>query len=119
MKARQLVGLLGATALAASLLAGPATVANAKAAKALTVGSDVAGDWGANAEPGLAPLGDVLGQDLTGASMSSDGKVVNFIINVNALPATGGAPEITRYTWNFSVDGKHLELDGKWSNYSR
>lgn len=120
MKARKLVGLLGAAALAASLIAGPATVANAKAAaKPFTVGTDDAGDWGANADPTIAPLGDLLGQDLTNASIAVDGENVNFIIGVNALPPNGGAPEITRYTWNFSVGSKHLELDGKWSNYSR
>jgi hypothetical protein len=28
-------------------------------------------------------------------------------------------PEGTRYTWNLAVNGEQVELDGKWSNYSR
>jgi hypothetical protein len=28
-------------------------------------------------------------------------------------------PEIARYTWDFNVDGKFRELDGKFTNYSR
>ena len=119
MKARKLVGLLGAAALAASLFTGTATVANAKAAKATVVGTDDAGDWGAAVDPNLGPVGDALGQDLTGASISFDGKNVNFVILVNSLPPTGGMPEFSRYTWDMMVDGKFVELDGKFTNYSR
>jgi hypothetical protein len=93
--------------------------AQAATAKPVTVGTDVAGDWGAAVEPTIAPLGDLLGQDLTSASIVQDGANVNFIIGVNALPPNGGAPEVTRYTWNFNVGKAQLELDGKWSNYSR
>jgi len=118
MKARKIFGLLGATALAASLLGGT-TVANAKAAKPLTVGTDPAGDWGADVDPALAPLGDPMGQDLTAASISFDGKNVNFVIKVNSLPPSGGMPEFTRYTWNFQVNGEARELDGKFTNYTR
>ena len=119
MKARKLVGLLGAAALAASLLAGPATLSNAKAAKPFTVGTDDAGDWGSNKDPNLGPIGDALGMDLTSASITSDGKNVNFIIGVSSLPANGGIPELSRYTWDFMVNGEYTEIDGKWSNYSR
>lgn len=111
--------VIGAAVIAASLLAGPATVATAKAAKATVVGTDPDGDWGSNVDPGLAPLGDPLGQDLTGASISSDGKNVNFIMTLNSLPATGGVPEISRYTWDFHVNGEYTEIDGKFTNYSR
>jgi hypothetical protein len=93
--------------------------AQAATAKPVTVGTDVAGDWGAAVEPTIAPLGDLLGQDLTSASIVQDGANVNFIIGVNSLPPNGGAPEVTRYTWNFNVGKAQLELDGKWSNYSR
>ena len=119
MKARKIVGLLGAAALAASLFAGPATVANAKAAKALTVGTDPAGDWGQAVDANLARVGDALGQDLTGAAISFDGKNVNFVITLNSLPPTGGTPEVSRYTWDMNVNGKFVELDGKFTNYSR
>ena len=120
MKARRFLGLLGATALVASLFAGSATVAQAaKAPKPTIVGTDVAGDWGANQSPDIAPLGDVFGQDLTSATITSDGKVVNFVIGLNALPPTGGMPEFSRYTWDFHVNGEYTEIDGKFTNYSR
>ena len=120
MKARRFLGLLGATALVASLFAGPATVAQAaKAKKPTVVGTDNAGDWGANVDPTIAPMGDALGQDLINASITSDGKNVNFIFGLNSLPANGGVPEISRYTWDFHVDGEYTEIDGKWTNYSR
>ena len=119
MKARKLVGLLGAAALAASLIAGPATLANAKSAKPLTVGTDDEGDWGQAVDPNLGPVGDALGQDLTGAAISFDGKNVNFVIQLNSLPPIGGMPEISRYTWDMNVNGKFVELDGKFTNYSR
>ena len=44
---------------------------------------------------------------------------INFVINVASLPANGGAPEVSRYNWALLVDGNAVELDGKWSNYSR
>jgi len=119
MKARRFIGLLGAAALAASLLAGPASVASAKAAKPLTVGTDVEGDWGQAVDPNLGPVGDALGQDLTGASISFDGKNVNFVIQLNSLPPIGGTPELSRYIWDMNVNGKFVELDGKFTNYSR
>ena len=120
MKARRFVGLIGAAALVGSLFAGSAMPAQAaKAKKPTVVGTDATGDWGANADPTLGPLGDPLGQDLTSASITSDGKNVSFIIGLNSLPANGGIPEISRYTWDFHVDGEYTEIDGKWTNYSR
>lgn len=119
MKARRFAGLIGATALVGSLFAGSAMPAQAAAAKATVVGTDAAGDWGANTDPNIGPLGDLLGQDLTSASIAQNGANVDFIIGVNSLPPNGGAPEVTRYTWNFSVGKAKLELDGKWTNYSR
>ena len=117
---RKALPVLGAAALAASLLAGPATVASAaKAKKPFVVGTDAVGDWGSNVDPNLNPVGDALGMDLTSASITSDGKNVNFIIGVNSLPPNGGAPEVARYTWDFHVNGEYTEIDGKWSNYSR
>ena len=122
MKARRYLGLLGAMALVTSLFVGsalPAQAAKAKKAKPVEVGTDPAGDWGANADPNIAPLGDPLGQDLTSATIALDGDNVNFIIGVNSLPPNGGLPEGTRYTWNFRVGKADLELDGKWTNYTR
>lgn len=119
MKARRFAGLIGAAALVGSLFAGSAMPAQAATVKPLVVGTDDAGDWGSGVDPNIGPLGDLLGQDLTSASIVQDGANVNFIIGVNALPPNGGAPEVTRYTWNFNVGKAHLELDGKWTNYSR
>lgn len=86
----------------------------------LVVGTDAAGDWGGNVDPTIAPIGDGLGQDLTEAVIEmGEDNTVNFVIKVNSLPANGGAPEVSRYVWDVMVDGEFVELDGKWSNYSR
>ena len=108
--------------LAAAVVAGSLTMSAGSAAagkKPLVVGEDAAGDWGTNVDPQLAPIGDAFGMDLTGAEISYDGENVNFVIKLNSLPPSGGAPEVARYTWNFFVDKKELELDGKFTNYSR
>jgi len=93
-------------------------------ADATVFGVDDAGDWGAAVDPELAPVGGALGQDLIGASVEAGEGVVNFTIAVTELPAPGGMPEASRYTWNMDlVDGdetlNHIELDGKFTNYSR
>jgi hypothetical protein len=111
------VALMGAALLAASLAA---TSATAAAPKPKTVGTDAVGDWGANTDSNIAPLGDVLGQDLVGAAIGmADKKTVNFVLKVNALPPSGGIPEVTRYWWDFTVGKNVFELDGKFTNYSR
>lgn len=111
-----------AAATLAALLAGAllAPVATAQT-KPKTVGEDDAGDWGETVDPTLAPIGDLLGQDLTGAAigMSDDGADIHFVITVNSLPPVGGVPEVTRYTWDFNLDGEAVKLDGKFTNYSR
>ena len=95
------------------------TTASAGAVKPVVVGTDPAGDWGAGVDPTLAPVGDALGQDLVGASITGDAKTINFVISVNSLPPSGGVPEISRYTWDFNVGKLYTELDGKFTNYSR
>ncbi|HET7483578.1 MAG TPA: hypothetical protein VFK89_12040 [Actinomycetota bacterium] len=122
MRSRTLISLLVAavsvTALAATAL--PATAAaKTKAPKVKSVGTDPDGDWGTNVDPTLGPLGAPLGQDLVSAAIGNDSKTVNFVIGVSSLPPTGGMPEFTRYTWELSVDGAYVELDGKYTNYSR
>ncbi|MEA2452303.1 MAG: hypothetical protein QOG04_1013 [Actinomycetota bacterium] len=103
--------------LLAGLMVAPAT---AKKGGPVVVGTDLAGDWGANVDPGLAPVGDATGQDLVGAEIGmADAKTVNFVIKLNSLPPSGGIPEFVRYTWDFTVDGKARELDGKFTNYTR
>ena len=108
--------LIGAVAVAA--FAAPIDAA-AKSAKITTVGTDPEGDWGANADPTLGPLGAPLGQDIVSAGISQDAKNLNFVIQVSELPPMGGMPEFTRYTWELAVDGKYVELDGKYTNYTR
>ena len=108
---------LAACLVAAFVVPGVATAAKKKAGP-VVVGTDVDGDWGA--DPQLAPLADALGQDLVSATISmADPNTVNFVIGLNALPPTGGAPEISRYFWAFNVNGEAYELDGKFTNYSR
>ena len=114
---------IAVAALIAGALIAPAGVANAKkkAPKGpIVVGTDEAGDWGSNVDPTLAPVGDALGQDLTEARMEPGEKgVLNFVIQLNSLPPTGGVPEVSRYIWDFNVGDEFTELDGKFTNYSR
>lgn len=99
----------------------------------VVVGSDAAGDWGGGGNN--AAVGDALGQDLASASIvpSADGQTITFVIGVTNLPAPGGMPEVSRYTWNLNIDPtphvvdedglnadlKGYDLDGKFTNYSR
>lgn len=123
MKTRFLV----AAGMAALMLASLAPIGHAAGMPGMTVvGTDPAGDWGQAAAPDsslypvFAQLGDSLGEDLTGAMIGlKDSKTVNFMMTVNSLPPSGGVPEVSRYTWDLTVDGKFVELDGKYTNYSR
>ena len=111
---------LALAALVGAALFVPATASAKKAKGPVVVGTDVAGDWGAANDPAIAPIGDALGQDLVEAAIEpKDASTLNFIIKVNSLPPSGGAPEVTRYSWDFNVDGEAVELDGKFTNYSR
>jgi hypothetical protein len=111
-----LAGLVGAAALTTTA---PASAAKKKAGP-VVVGEDPVGDWGAAVDPTIAPVGDALGQDLIGASIGMNGAdAIDFVIQLNSLPATGGVPEISRYVWDLQVDGKGVQLDGKFTNYSR
>ena len=106
-----------------ALLAG-ALVPGAAAAKSkkgpVVVGTDAADDWGGNVDPTLAPLGDALGMELVEAAIEpADAKTLNFIITLNSLPPSGGVPELARYVWTMTVDGELLQVDGKFTNYSR
>lgn len=117
MKATRFAALALAASLAAAF-AVPGTATAGKAKGPLVVGTDPVGDWGT--DPNHAPVGNALGQDLVEASIAMAGKTtVNFIIKVNSLPPTGGVPEASRYVWAMTLDGNHLELDGKFTNFSR
>ena len=121
MKARTIFSVSLAALVAAALVA-PSGVAAAKPKKSgpVVVGIDAAGDWGANVDANLAQPGAEAGMDLVEASVGmADAATVNFNIKVAKLPSTGGTPEVARYVWSVSVDGNYVELDGKWTNYSR
>ena len=116
---RVLTASLAVLALVGALVGG---VAEAKSKKSgpVVVGTDAADDWGTNVDATLAPIGDALGQELVEASIAKkDAETLDFIIKVNSLPAPGGVPEATRYVWTIMVDGELIQLDGKFTNYSR
>ncbi len=121
MKRKAIVPVLLSGLLAAALV-GTSTPASAgkKASGPQVVGEDAKGDWGESVDTALSPIGDALGQDLTSASMAMNGKdKIDFIIGLNSLPPTGGAPEVSRYSWYLNVDGNEVQLDGKFTNFSR
>lgn len=124
MKRKPLIALMLSGLVAASLVAASAPASAGKKGKKASgpqvVAEDVNNDWGAGVDATIAPFGDALGQELTSAAIAMNGKdKIDFIIGLNSLPASGGAPEVSRYTWNLNVDGEQLELDGKFTNYSR
>jgi hypothetical protein len=114
---KKLLVPLAAVVAAASMLMPFATAQAAKKSGPVVVGTDPEGDWGDGSN---TAAGDALGQDLTTATIGmADASTVNFVIGLKSLPPVGGAPEVSRYTWDFTVDGTALELDGKFTNYSR
>ena len=122
MKTRISLSALLALSLVAALL-GPAGLAAAKGKKASgpqVVAKDDAGDWGSNQGDGLSPFGDALGQELVAASIQMAGtKTINFNIQVNSLPPTGGVPEVSRYNWDLTVDGEAFQITGGFTEYLR
>jgi hypothetical protein len=116
---RTLAAVTGAALLAGAIIGGSAEAKPKKGP--VVVGTDAADDWGSNAPaPGLAPAGNQLGQELVEAAIEKvDATTLNFIIKVAGLPAPGGVPEFTRYVWTMTVDGTLLQVDGKFTNYSR
>lgn len=117
MKLKLLVLVMSAATIAA--LAVPPAAAQGKGGPVL-VGEDEGGDWGCNQDCSLAGLGERLGQDLVGASLEvADATTVNFIITLTALPPTGGMPEISRYNWDFLVDGEAFQLTGGFTEFIR
>ncbi|MDQ4094672.1 MAG: hypothetical protein M3174_00475 [Actinomycetota bacterium] len=117
MKVKAACVALAACIATAVPAAGVASAAKKKPTGPLVVGVDPKGDWGDGSNNAI---GDALGQDLVEAAIEQvDATTINFIIKVNSLPPTGGTPEVTRYLWDFFVDKEELELDGKFTNYSR
>ena len=117
MKIKTAISMLLVVGLV-SVLPGVMGAASAKPAAPKTVGTDPADDWGSNAGVPAAP-GDALGQELVGAAIGTDGKNINFVIKVNSLPPMGGIPEISRYNWDFTVNGNPFQLTGAFTEYLR
>ena len=116
MNKKLLVSLIAGVVATALFIPAGAAQAGKKSGP-LVVGTDPEGDWGDGSN---SNVGDALGQDLVSATIGmADASTVDFVIGLKSLPPTGGAPEVSRYTWDFAVDGEHLELDGKFTNYSR
>jgi hypothetical protein len=114
----RIVGLIMAIASLGAVAVAPVNAA--KKSKPVVMGTDPDDDWGANADPNIAPAGDALGMELVEASIGmADTKTVNFVIKVKSLPPSGGIPEFVRYLWVVTVDGELLQIDGKFTNYSR
>lgn len=88
--------------------------------EAVTVGEQLAGTFGSDVDPELGPIGTAIGADLRAATIAMpDADTVALTIELENLPAIGGTPEVVRYTWDMLVNGKLLQVDGKFSNYSR
>lgn len=112
------IGMVAALLLIIPTAGAEETAETAPYAATVEVGVDDAGDWGGSPEEHA--VGEALGQDLTKASIGMPtADTVNFTINVTKLPGNGGVPEVSRYVWDMLVDGKFVELDGKWTNYTR
>lgn len=123
MKIKRLCILLSAALLLSALLAPTAAFAGKKKKKAsgpVVVGTDEVGDWGANVDPNIGPLGAGLGQDIVEASIEQvDKDTLNFVITVTGLPPTGGVPESSRYNWDFTANGDAFQLTGAFTEYIR
>lgn len=83
----------------------------------VTGGFEKVGDWGGGGNN--AAVGAALGQDLEAAFIGYADETFTFVIDLASLPPVGGTPEVTRYGWSFRYNDLELELDGKFSNYSR
>lgn len=83
----------------------------------VTVGTDPEGD------PAV-PLPPETGNDLVAAYVGQTDvftQDLQFIFHVSQLPASGGVPELVRYSWDFGVDTGQgaptlFQIDGKFTN---
>lgn len=83
----------------------------------VTGGFEPAGDWGGGGNN--AAIGDALGQDFEAAYIEYGDDTFTFTLDMTSLLPAGGTPELTRYGWSFRYNDLELELDGKFTNYSR
>lgn len=98
-----------AVVLAAGLLTGLLGTANA-APKPVKVFEDPAGD--ADVAQGL---GQSLpgGWDLIGGTIAKNGANLEFTVSHADMPPIGTLPEMSRFLWNFTVNGKPYRLTVK------
>lgn len=120
MRTKSIALVFSAMLVLGAAVAPAAVAGKAKKSGPMVVGTDASGDWGSNVDATLAPLGDLLGQDVVEASITmADPGTVAFIIKVNSLPPTGGIPESSRYNWDFLVDGEAFQLTGAFTDFIR
>jgi len=93
-----------------ALLVGVLAPADAAKPKSTKLWEDVADD---------ADLGQGLGAslpggwDLASGSVVKKGKNLEFTVTHHQMPPTGSGPEMTRFIWNFTVDGKQYRFTVK------
>lgn len=108
------LGAFVASLLAAVLVAMPAGAATPIAAT--SVGTDARYDWGTNWGPGLAKVGEALGEDLVGAEVAATSDTITFVFKVTVLPMTyanaGSVPGVPVYHWEMGVDGRLVIVRG-------
>ena len=85
--------------LASLMLVG---VIGAAQAKPVTLWEDVAGD----ATMGQAPQSIPAGWDLLSGAIEKKGTDLLFTVTHADMPPIGSAPEVSRFIWNFAVDGE-------------
>ena len=95
--------------LAAVLVVGLVGSASA-APKPVTLFEDPAGD--AHVGQG-APQSIPGGWDLTGGTIAKNGANLEFTVTHADMPPIGTLPEMSRFLWNFTVDGKPYRLTVK------
>ena len=112
MKVRGLLTAVAIGALVVGIIA-PSGVAAAKKSGPVVVATDDPADWGVNVDANIAPAGVPLGMEIVEAAigLSDDKTAINFIIKL-AGPTAGGVPELVRYGWEFTVDGRPFQLNG-------
>ena len=80
------------------------------APKAVTVFEDAAGDADAGQGAGSSIPG---GWDLTGGTIAKNGANLEFTVTHADMPPIGSAPEMSRFLWNFTVNGEPYRLTVK------
>lgn len=85
-------------------------IAPADAAKQTTLWEDASGDADLSQGLGASIPG---GWDLAEASVVKRGADLHFKVIHHDMPPTGSGPEVTRFLWNFTVDGKPYRFSVK------